>query len=327
MVKKKIGILHPYIPEKAAEDEQDVLEQVEGISIALKTLGFDPVPVKFDLNLEAVGITLKMLNPAFVFNLVESVNGRGSLIHLAPAFLDYLGLSYTGSKTEAMFLTSNKVVSKSFLAACGMTTPASYTLSSLKHDIPVRGRFIIKSAWEHASIGLSQDSVISVESTSELISELKKARKRMKSECFCEEYVDGREFNVGLLSGENGVEILPPAEILFVDYPAGKLKIVDYRAKWKPKSFEYLHTDRSFDFGPKDEHIINSLKNTAKKCWDLFGLKGYARIDFRVDGSGKPWILEINANPCLSTDGGFAAASALAGIDFPMIVKRIIDDI
>ena len=166
MVKKKIGILHPYIPEKATEDEKDVLEQVEGISTALKTLGFDPVPVIFDLNLEAVGITLKMLNPAFVFNLVESVNGRGSLIHLAPSFLDYLGLSYTGSKTEAMFLTSNKIVSKSFLAASEITTPMSYTLSSLKHDIPVKGRFIIKSAWEHASIGLSQDSVISVESAS-----------------------------------------------------------------------------------------------------------------------------------------------------------------
>jgi len=326
-MKKKIGILHPYIHEKATEDEQDVLEQVEGISIALKTLGFDPVPVKFDLNLEAVGITMKMLNPAFVFNLVESVNGRGSLIHLAPSFLDYLGISYTGSKTEAMFLTSNKVVSKSFLTACGINTPMAYTLSSLKHDIPVKGRFIIKSAWEHASIGLSQDSVISVEDASELIYELKKARKRMKGECFCEEYVDGREFNVGLLSGENGVEVLPPAEILFVDYPSGKLKIVDYRAKWKTKSFEYLHTDRSFNFGPEDEQIIKSLKTTALECWNLFGLKGYARVDFRVDGSGKPWVLEINANPCLSPDGGFAAASALVGLDYPMIVKRIIDDI
>ncbi|MBU1397503.1 MAG: D-alanine--D-alanine ligase, partial [Proteobacteria bacterium] len=124
-----------------------------------------------------------------------------------------------------------------------------------------------------------------------------------------------------------GVEILPPAEILFVGYPSGKLKIVDYRAKWKPKSFEYLHTDRTFNFGPEDEHIIKSLKTTAAECWNLFGLKGYARVDFRVDGSGKPWVLEINANPCLSSDGGFAVASALVGLDFPMVVKRIIDAI
>lgn len=326
-MKKKIGILHPYIPEKATIDEQDVLEQAEGISAALKTLGFDPVMVKFDLNMEAVGITMKMLNPAFVFNLVESVNGRGSLIHLAPSFLDYLGLPYTGSKTEAMFLTSNKVVSKCFLSAGGINTPTAYTLSSLKHDTPVRGRFIIKSAWEHASIGLSQDSVVCVEGALELIAELKKAQKRMKGECYCEQYIDGREFNVGLLAGENGVEVLPPAEIVFVDYPLGKLKIVDYKAKWKVRSFEYLHTDRIYKFGKEDEPMIESMKKTAKECWDLFGLKGYARLDFRVDGSGKPWVLEVNANPCLSLEGGFAVASALVGLDFPMIVKRIIEDI
>ncbi|RPJ16221.1 MAG: D-alanine--D-alanine ligase [Desulfobacteraceae bacterium] len=326
-MKKKIGILHPYIPEKATIDEQDVLEQAEGISAALKTLGFDPVMVKFDLNMEAVGITMKMLNPAFVFNLVESVNGRGSLIHLAPSFLDYLGLPYTGSKTEAMFLTSNKVVSKCFLSAGGINTPTAYTLSSLKHDTPVRGRFIIKSAWEHASIGLSQDSVVCVEGALELIAELKKAQKRMKGECYCEQYIDGREFNVGLLAGENGVEVLPPAEIVFVDYPPGKLKIVDYKAKWKVRSFEYLHTDRIYKFGKEDEPMIESMKKTAKECWDLFGLKGYARLDFRVDGSGKPWVLEVNANPCLSLEGGFAVASALVGLDFPMIVKRIIEDI
>jgi D-alanine-D-alanine ligase len=326
-MKKKIGILHPYIPEKATIDEQDVLEQAEGISAALKTLGFDPVMVKFDLNMEAVGITMKMLNPAFVFNLVESVNGRGSLIHLAPSFLDYLGLPYTGSKTEAMFLTSNKVVSKCFLSAGGINTPTAYTLSSLKHDTPVRGRFIIKSAWEHASIGLSQDSVVCVEGALELIAELKKAQKRMKGECYCEQYIDGREFNVGLLAGENGVEVLPPAEIVFIDYPTGKLKIVDYKAKWKVRSFEYLHTDRIYKFGKEDEPMIESMKKTAKECWDLFGLKGYARLDFRVDGSGKPWVLEVNANPCLSPEGGFAVASALVGLDFPMIVKRIIEDV
>ena len=83
----------------------------------------------------------------------------------------------------------------------------------------------------------------------------------------------------------------------------------------------------SFNFGPEDEHIIKSLKTTAKKCWNLFGLKGYARVDFRVDGSGKPWVLEVNANPCLSPDGGFSVASALVGLDFPMIVQRIIKDI
>jgi len=58
----------------------------------------------------------------------------------------------------------------------------------------------------------------------------------------------------------------------------------------------------------------------------LFGLRGYARVDFRVDAQGRPWILEINANPCLSPDAGFAAALARAGIEFTRAVKWIVAD-
>ncbi len=327
MVRKKIGILHPHIHENATEDEKDVLVQVEAISKAIRKLGFNPVPVNFDLNLESVAIALRKLNPAFVFNLVEAVNGCGSLIHLAPSLLDHLEIPYTGSGTEAMFITSNKLVGKIFLEASGITTPKAYTLSSLKKEAPAKGRYIVKSVWEHASIGMSQDSVFTAKRASEIISMLEKAGKRVKGGCFCEEYIDGREFNAAILAGPDGPQVLPPAEILFVNYPSGKPKIVDYRAKWATDSFEYLNTDRSFDFDPEDKMIIKSIKATAIKCWNLLGLKGYARVDFRVDESGKPWVLEINANPCLSPNGGFAVASALVGLDFSMIVKRIIADI
>jgi D-alanine-D-alanine ligase len=326
-MKKKIGILHPHIDENATEDEKDVLVQVKAISKALRKLGFNPVPVNFDLNLEAVAIALRKLKPAFVFNLVEAVNGCGSLIHLAPALLDHLEIPYTGSGTEAMFITSNKIVGKKFLETSGIATPKAYTLSALKKAAPAKGRYIVKSVWEHASIGMSQDSVFTAKKAAEIISKLEKAEKRIKGGCFCEEYIDGREINAAILASPDVPQVLPPAEILFVNYPSGKPKIVDYRAKWVTDSFEYLNTDRSFDFGPEDKMIIKSIKAMAIKCWDLLKLKGYARVDFRVDESGKPWVLEINANPCLSSDGGFAVASALVGLDFPMIIKRIIDDI
>jgi len=326
-VKKKIGILHPHIHEKATEDEKDVLVQVEAISKALKALGYNPVPVIFDLNLDAVAVSLRKLKPAFVFNLVEAVNGCGSLIHLAPALLDHLKIPYTGSGTEAMFITSNKLVGKRFLESGGIATPKACTLSSLKKAAPHKGRYIVKSVWEHASIGMNHDSVFKAKRASEIISRLEKTGAGVKGGCFCEKYIDGREFNAAILAGPDGPQVLPPAEILFLNYPSGKPKIVDYLAKWAPDSFEYLNTDRSFDFGPEDRNIIKSIRATAIKCWNHIGLKGYARVDFRVDKSGKPWVLEINANPCLSPDGGFAVASALVGLDYPMIVKRIIDDI
>ncbi|MBU3949714.1 MAG: D-alanine--D-alanine ligase [Proteobacteria bacterium] len=326
-MKKTVGILHADISDKADEDEKDALIQLEAVSKALTQLGFDPVSVKFDLNLEAVGIRLQKLNPAFVFNLVESVNGCGSLIHLAPSFLDYLKIVYTGSKTQAMFLTSNKLLGKDYLAANDINTSKAYCLSTLKKETSVNGRFIIKSVWEHASIGMSQDSVVYVKSASELIAKLERFKSSMSGDFFCEEYIDGREFNIALLSGPEGVEVLPPAEILFTDYPSDKLKIVDYSAKWKTDSFEYLNTNRTFNFTSDDSYLIESLKIISKECWDLFGLKGYARVDFRIDESGRPWVLEINANPCISPDSGFAAASKMIGLAFPEIIKRIIEDI
>jgi D-alanine-D-alanine ligase len=67
------------------------------------------------------------------------------------------------------------------------------------------------------------------------------------------------------------------------------------------------------------------LKRMALAAWRLFGLRGYARIDFRVDEQGRPWILELNADPCLSADAGFMAAAAEIGLDQRAVVARIVD--
>ena len=67
------------------------------------------------------------------------------------------------------------------------------------------------------------------------------------------------------------------------------------------------------------------MKRLALECWRLFGLQGYVRVDFRVDQAGQPWILEINTNPCLSPDAGYAAALAEAGLDYDDAIRRIVE--
>ena len=91
-------------------------------------------------------------------------------------------------------------------------------------------------------------------------------------------------------------------------------------------SDEYRHTPRSFDFKPDDRALLAELQGLALKCWQLFGLRGYARVDFRVDDTGHPWILEINANPCLSPDAGFAAAVTRSGLSFTQVAEWILGD-
>jgi D-alanine-D-alanine ligase len=100
---------------------------------------------------------------------------------------------------------------------------------------------------------------------------------------------------------------------------------VGYRAKWEPDSFAYNHTVPTFDFPPEDDALIAELGHLARKSWHCFGLSGYARVDFRVDEQARPWILEINVNPCLSPDAGFAAALRRAGISYAEATSRIIE--
>jgi D-alanine-D-alanine ligase len=66
------------------------------------------------------------------------------------------------------------------------------------------------------------------------------------------------------------------------------------------------------------------LEKLAKRCWQVFGLAGYVRVDFRIDLTGRPWILEINSNPCLSPDAGFAAALKQSGLNFTEAISRIV---
>ncbi|MFC2101689.1 ATP-grasp domain-containing protein, partial [Bacteroidota bacterium] len=143
---------------------------------------------------------------------------------------------------------------------------------------------------------------------------------------FIEEYIEGREFNISMLAGSGGAEVLPLAEMQFLDFPADKPRILGFRSKWEEDSFEYTHTTRSFDAGEEDRLLHLRMMELCEACWKGFGLIGYARIDFRVTEKGDPMIIDINANPCLSESGGFAAALKQAGYSFKEAVRRILED-
>ena len=118
----KVAILHGAVAADAGPDEQDALVQADWVARTLAGLGFAPVAIPLSLDLEAARARLVALKPAFAVNLVESLDGQGRLIHLAPSLLDSLGLSYTGSATEAIFLTSHKPLAKGMMAAAGIAT-------------------------------------------------------------------------------------------------------------------------------------------------------------------------------------------------------------
>ncbi len=168
--------------------------------------------------------------------------------------------------------------------------------------------------------GLDDGSVVGGNAVEQVVAT---RRAQFGGEWFAEAFVPGRELNVGIVAGPAGPRVLPIAEIRFVDFPAGKPAIVGYAAKWQVDSFEYRNTPRAFGV---EREIAERAERLALDCWRLFGLAGYARVDLRVDAAGRPWVLEVNANPCLSPDAGFAAALAAAGIDFEVAISWLVAD-
>jgi D-alanine-D-alanine ligase len=320
-----VVILHGHVPEDATKDEYDVLIQVAAIERALHDLGFQPVPLPLTLDLASAAARLQQLNPVLVFNLVESVQGQGQYIHLGPTLLEGLRLPYTGATAATMFTTSNKLLTKKILASAGLATPPWFpAVRPFYREEEMKGPHIVKSIWEHGSIGLDDDAVVSTWST--LQQALQRREHHPAAPWYVERYIPGREFNLALLANFDGPELLPPAEIEFHGYPPGKVQIVGYRAKWDEESFEYQHTFRRVTFPPDDGPLLAELADLALRCWRVFELRGYARVDFRVDATGRPWVLEVNANPCLAPDSGFVAATEQAGYEFTQVVRRIIAD-
>jgi D-alanine-D-alanine ligase len=331
----RVAIVYNAVGQVDTPDRRDVMVQVDSVYEALIFLGHEVKTIGCSLDLSHIRNCLKNTGAEIVFNLVEDLEGHGRLIHLFPFLLDTMAVPYTGSCAESLLMTSNKVMAKERMKIAGLPTPEwigpypktlHYSGNSDFKNIP-SGVWIIKSVWEHASIGLDETGLIKSGDFETVYHTMKKRVTRLGGACFAEQFIDGREFNLSLLWSPGGVEVLPPAEIIFDGYGSDKPRIVDYRAKWDETSYEYHHTPRTFSFGSKDSILISELKSLAVECWKVFGLRGYARVDFRVDIKGRPWILEINANPCLSPDAGFAAAAAYAGISYPDMVRRILEGI
>lgn len=317
----RIAVLINAVSGGAGPDDRDTLAQAEAVSDALVRAGHKVETAEFSLDLAGTTAALRKLRPEVVFNLVENVEGGASLAHLAPTLLEHMGLAFTGSGSQAMYLSTNKLLAKNMLACRDLPTPSWRTGESNEPD-PDRA-FIVKSVWEHASLGLDDDAVIVGPGTGELAEAMARHEHAYGGQWFAEEFVRGREFNVSLLWSENGPKVLHPAEIMFQGFGA-RPNIVGYKAKWDENSSEYTGTVRTFEFPDCDSFLLDTLRRLAADCWRLFGLSGYARVDFRVDAEERPYIIDINANPCLTPDAGFAAALEHSGIGYDEAVARIV---
>jgi D-alanine-D-alanine ligase len=318
----RVLVLHSDIPPDAPPDEQDTLIQAEAIAQALVSLGHEIVKAPFTPHLDGLKALVRETRADLLFNVVEAVEGSGYRAAEAIALFDELGIPYTGNRSEPVVTTCDKPLAKRKLADAGLPTPA-WSVPPDWEGLSDTETYIVKSAREDASVGLDDNAVL--KGRDAILARARYCTERYGDGWFAEAFVDGREFNVAVLEENGRPCVLPMAEMRFEAWPDGKPKIVGYTAKWDENSLDATHTVRDFAWASREPELAATLRELSEQAWALFGLRGYARVDFRVDANGYPTILELNPNPCIEPEAGFGAAARGAGYDYRELIRRIVE--
>jgi D-alanine-D-alanine ligase len=321
-----VAVVRESIPAAASPDALDTVLQARSVRESLARCGWRTSEHVLGSDPAALEAGLAHRKPGVVFNLVESCHGLASLACLAPALFRKAGFPFTGADEGSMALAGDKALARRLLHAAGLPVPPGVTMGELQRGVfPGPGTYIVKARFEDASLGLGADCVVDVRERAELLAAMQKFAPRMGGDCVAEGYVRGREFNLALLAEPGGgVRDLPLAEMVFDPAMPGPA-ILHYEAKWNQGCADYAASVRSFDLDG-EENLVSEMRRIGLACWELFNLAGYARIDFRVAGSGQIYVIDVNPNPCITPDAGFAAAAQRAGLDHTELVQEIVFD-
>lgn len=321
----EVTLLFNEVGSGASPDDQDTLVQVREIASALDRAGMKVREVQLGLDLDRTAREIG--RPDVVFNLVESVDGRGTMQVVAPLLLEKLGLPFTGAGSRELALTTDKLYTKQLLHGASLPTPPWFPSFPAAPSLPPRP-LILKPVSEDGSIGIDDDNpFFSGDDPAALEAELAARSARGVGPWFAERFIDGRELQLGFLEREDGLGLDPlsPCEIPFDSYPEGQPKIYGYRAKWIEGSHEWETVIPTFELQPADGPLVAQLRTIGAAALELLGIRSYARVDFRIDAAGQPWILEVNVNPCLSQEAMFFWAAEQHGFNDVTLLTRIID--
>lgn len=313
----KTGLLFDGLSALGKDPEVILLETIEAVEGALLEAGHEVVRVAVSNDGRWVERVRKGKFD-LVFNLCEGIDGVAEYEPMVISMLELLGVPFTGSSSWTTALTLRKNLVNTLLDRAGMPVPR-WSLARRGGDItPVGFPAICKPAAEDASIGIEQRSV--VRSTRALKARVGAMLDRW-DEVIVQRYIGGREVNVGIV----GDEILPISEIDFGGMPEGMWPIVSYRSKWEPGGLEDLG---AIPHCPADlpEDLASEIAVIARAAWHVVGGKGYGRADFRIDESGRPWLLEVNANPDIAPDAGLARMAGVTGCGYDALIKRICEN-
>ena len=327
-------ILHNVPPEDPAtgkpvpwvESDAGVMIEVEAAARALDALGYAHRTVGVS-GLADVPRLLAGAPEPVVLNLVEGFAGAPADATYVPALCRAFGKGCTGNDTPCQVAALDKGLTKAVLLAAGLPCPRGVVVP-VGEKVPAarlgRGPFIVKPAGSDASEGIDGDSVVKAAGPA-LAKAVRRVHEEIGQAAIVEQFLSGREFNVAIIERRGAVQVLPISEIDFSAFPKGRPRLVDYAAKWLPDSIEFKSTPRILPVRVTSEQAraINAL---ALGAWLAVGCRDYARVDLRMDARGRVYILEVNPNPDISPEDGFAAALEAAKIPYEKFVAMMVDN-
>ena len=266
---------------------------------------------------------LSRRKPELVFNLMEMFGDNVFGDIPVTGLLDLLGLRYTGSGPGELYLSQDKGLTKKLLAFEDILYPR-YAVFSRQAAFETGGNLrmplFVKPLRSDASLGIGGKSL--VHDAVALMERVAAIHKELEDSALAEEYIEGREFYVGVL-GNSQPKALPPIEVDFTGFPEGVPKVMDSKAKWDERSKEYKGT-KSVIANLPDE-LRARLQKVAVDAYRALRVKDYGRVDLRLTETGEIYVLEVNASCYLEKSSEFAMAAGASGLDYPRLIERIVN--
>jgi D-alanine-D-alanine ligase len=316
---------HPVLPgdHPDAESEHTIVEIADDVAVVLEATGsYRTTLLGLKEDPTVLWSELRRRKPAVVFNLFEGSLANSETESYVAGLLEWRGIPFTGSPMQALSIARAKDLTKQLLRGAGLPTADFMVVSELPAPpCNLEWPVIVKPARQDASIGLAQDSVCTTQE--QLDQRVQFIFETYGAPVLVEEFIPGREFNVALVDF-CGLQYMPPAEIIFRQDRPGVWPILTYDGKWKPGSADYETTPPKF---PADipARLAHRLGTIAMEAYRLLGCRDYARVDFRVKPNGKPYILEINPNPEISPQAGFAGCLGSGQISHEEFIARLVE--
>jgi D-alanine-D-alanine ligase len=304
--------------------EVGVLEEMEDIKVALNSLGYRTTVVNVNSDMHRLIDHLREEKPDLVFNIVECVENEALQEMNVAGLYELLKIPYTGAGPLALGTSLNKPRVKQILTYYGIKTPKFWLFHpSVRIMLPENLEYplIVKPSHEDGSVGISNSSV--VDAPADLRRKIRYIFEEFEQPAIVEQYINGRELNAAILGYSNPV-VLPISEIDFSGLNEGMPRIVSYAAKWMHGTIEYEGT-KGLCPAKIPASVEAKVRDSALKCFRIFGLRDYARIDFRLSPNGEVYVLEVNPNPDISDEAGFARSARAHGLTFTDTIGKIVE--